>query len=148
MKQKYTYGMGRRSFLKTAALATLGTTLSAPYIMRADGPSKLKVAIIGAGGKGKSDADNMKGEDIVAICDADDRRCEALRKELPDVPYYRDYRVLLEKVKDLDAVVVATPDHHHALATMMAIERGLHAYADLYTAISAGAVYCTAICHS
>ena len=127
MKQTYTYGMGRRSFLKTAALATLGT-FSAPYIMRADGPSKLKIAIIGAGGKGKSDADNMKGEDIVAICDADDRRCAALRKELPNVPYYRDYRVLLEKVKDLDAVVVSTPDHHHALASMLAIERGLHAY--------------------
>ncbi|MBO7106912.1 MAG: twin-arginine translocation signal domain-containing protein, partial [Verrucomicrobia bacterium] len=64
MKETYKYGMmGRRDFLKTAALATLGT-MSAPYIMRAGGTSKLKVGIIGCGGKGESDAEALMGEDI------------------------------------------------------------------------------------
>ncbi|MBO6004540.1 MAG: Gfo/Idh/MocA family oxidoreductase [Verrucomicrobia bacterium] len=119
--------MGRRDFLKTAALATLGT-MSAPYIMRAGGTSKLKVGIIGCGGKGESDAEALMGEDIVALCDADDRRAATIRKKCPNARYYKDYRVMLEKEKYLDAVTVSTPDHNHAPAAMMAMQRGLHAF--------------------
>ena len=128
MKETYKYGMmGRRDFLKTAALATLGT-MSAPYIMRAGGTSKLKVGIIGCGGKGESDAEALMGEDIVALCDADDRRAATIRKKCPNARYYKDYRVMLEKEKYLDAVTVSTPDHNHAPAAMMAIQRGLHTF--------------------
>jgi hypothetical protein len=127
MKEVIKYGMGRRSFLKTAALATLGT-MSAPYIMRANGTSKLKIGVIGCGGKGYSDAEAVMSEDIIALCDADDRQARGLREKLPNARYYKDYRIMLEKEKYLDAVIVATPDHNHAPATMMAIKRGLHAY--------------------
>ena len=127
MKEVIKYGMGRRSFLKTAALATLGT-MSAPYIMRANGTSKLKIGVIGCGGKGYSDAEGVMSEDIIALCDADDRQSRGLREKFPNARYYRDFRIMLEKEKYLDAVVVSTPDHTHAPATMMAIQRGLHAY--------------------
>jgi len=119
--------MGRRSFLKAATVATLGA-MSAPYITRAGGTSKLKIGVIGCGGKGRSDADGVMSEDIVALCDADDRQARSLREACPNARYYKDYRVMLEKEKSLDAVIVATPDHNHAPAAMMAIKRGLHAY--------------------
>ncbi|MBO7108257.1 MAG: Gfo/Idh/MocA family oxidoreductase, partial [Verrucomicrobia bacterium] len=90
--------------------------------------SKLKVGIIGCGGKGESDAEALMGEDIVALCDADDRRAATIRKKCPNARYYKDYRVMLEKEKYLDAVTVSTPDHNHAPAAMMAMQRGLHAF--------------------
>ena len=127
MKEVIRYGMGRRSFLITAALATLGT-MSAPYIMRAGATSKLKIGVIGCGGKGYSDAESVMSEDIIALCDADDRQSKGLRDKLPKANYYKDFRVMLEKEKYLDAVIVATPDHTHAPAAMMAMKRGLHAY--------------------
>lgn len=127
MKEVIKYGMGRRSFLKTAALATLGT-MAAPSIIRAGGPGKLKIGVIGCGGKGYSDAESVMSEDIIALCDADDRSSANLRKKCPNARYYKDYRVMLEKEKYLDAVIVATPDHNHAPAAMRAIKNGLHAY--------------------
>ena len=127
MKKIYRYGMGRRDFLKAAALATVGT-MAAPYIGRAGGTDKLKIAVIGAGGKGEVDCHECMSQDIVALCDADERRCANLRKEFPNVPFYHDYRILLEREKDLDAVIVSTPDHHHAPAAMMAMKRGLHTF--------------------
>jgi predicted dehydrogenase len=89
---------------------------------------KLNIAAIGAGGKGKVDIAGCSHENIVALCDADDERAAATYKKYPKVPKYKDYRKMLEERKDIDAVIVSTPDHHHAPASVLAMRMGKHVY--------------------
>lgn len=90
---------------------------------------KVNIAVIGCGGKGTSDMEAVSMENIVALCDVDDARAAEAYKKQPNAKRYKDYRELLsDDTLDLDAVVVSTPDHHHAPASMMAMKRGLHVY--------------------
>jgi predicted dehydrogenase len=89
---------------------------------------KLNIAAIGAGGKGKVDIAGCSHENIVALCDADDQRAAETYKKYPNVPKYKDYRKMLEERKDIDAVIVSTPDHHHAPASVLAMRMGKHVY--------------------
>src|SRR5690606_13442872 len=90
---------------------------------------KLNIAVIGCGGKGYSDMRSVESETIYALCDVDDRQADRARKEHPNTPYYKDYRELLEKDgKHLDGVIVATPDHSHAPASVMAMKMGIGVY--------------------
>ena len=91
---------------------------------------KLNFAAIGSGGQGAS---NIRAasptENIVALCDVDDRRAAETFKNFPKAPTYRDFRQMLDKeAKNIDAVIVATPDHMHATAAMWCMERGKHVY--------------------
>lgn len=91
---------------------------------------KLNIASIGAGGKATSD---IKGcaetENIVALCDVDEKRAEAIYRAYPNVPKYKDFRVMLEREdKNVDAVIVTTPDFMHATQAVHAMERGKHVY--------------------
>lgn len=94
---------------------------------------KLNIAGIGAGGKAW---DNIPGaykdgqENIVALCDVDDNRAAEMYKKFPKAKTYRDFRVMLEKQKDIDAVMVTTPDHTHAVATLAAMQLGKHVYVE------------------
>ena len=120
----------RRRFLETGALAATSTLLGGFRILQAGPPpsEKLNVGIIGCGGKGWSDLGGMRSENIVALCDVDDRRAANAFTEFRSVSRYRDYRVMLEKEKSLDAVTVSTPDHHHAPASLAAMTLGKHVY--------------------
>ncbi|MCA8971030.1 MAG: Gfo/Idh/MocA family oxidoreductase [Planctomycetes bacterium] len=89
---------------------------------------KLNVAIIGCGGKGESDAWAMRDENVVAICDVDWQRGAKTAERFPKARRYDDYRVLFEREPWLDAVTVSTPDHTHAVAALMAMDRGLHVF--------------------
>ncbi len=90
---------------------------------------KLNLAAIGAGGKGGSDiGEPGKTENVVALCDADWRRAASSFRSFPDANRYKDYRIMLDKEKNLDAVTVSTPDHFHAVAAMECIKRGLGVY--------------------
>jgi hypothetical protein len=91
---------------------------------------KLNFAAIGSGGQGASNLSAAAPtENIVALCDVDDRRAAATFKRFPDAPKYRDFRQMLDKEgKNIDAVIVATPDHMHATAAMWCMERGKHVY--------------------
>lgn len=89
---------------------------------------KLNIAAIGSGGKGFTDLNGCAGENIVALCDPDDKRAERAFKQFPDAPRYKDFRVMLDKHKDIDAVLVSCPDHMHATASMWAMARGKHVY--------------------
>jgi len=91
---------------------------------------KLNIAGIGVGGKGGNDIDNVSSENIVALCDVDDAHAAHVYERYPKAKRYRDYRVMLEKEKDIDAVVVATPDHLHAVVSMAAIQLGKHVYCE------------------
>ena len=120
--------LDRRGFLKSSAVASLafwtGTAAKAQS-------QKLKIAVIGCGGRGAGDIKGVESEQFVAFADADFRRASGTFKKYADVPKYDDYRVMLEKHdKDIEAVVIATPDHHHAAATMMAMRMGKHVYTE------------------
>jgi len=121
----------RRSFIgtTTAAAATLG---SAHLVYGDHHKSKhLRFAQIGCGGKGSSDLSNTVGSGgkLVAMCDVDSKRAGAHFNKYKNVPRYTDYREMLQKhAKEIDAVVVSTPDHIHAVAALAAMKLGKHVY--------------------
>lgn len=77
---------------------------------------KLKLAVIGVSNRGAANLDGVAGQDIVALCDVDQGYLQSTAQRFPDAKLYQDYRVLFEEVKELDGVVISTPDHHHAPA--------------------------------
>ena len=91
----------------------------------------VRLAVIGVADRG---AENLKGvaaESIVALCEIDEPRAVAARKQFPKAQFFTDYRAMLDKVgKEIDAVVVSTPDHTHAHATLSAIALGKHVYCE------------------
>ncbi|HWF46024.1 MAG TPA: Gfo/Idh/MocA family oxidoreductase [Bryobacteraceae bacterium] len=91
---------------------------------------KLNIASIGAGGKASSDIHACsETENIVALCDVDDKRAEETFARFPAAPKYRDYRAMLEKEgPNIDAVIVTIPDHMHAAAATAAMAMGKHVY--------------------
>src|SRR5208337_2689987 len=82
----------------------------------------------GVSGKGGSDLSCCAGENIIALCDVDEKAAEGPRQKHPQAAFYKDFRQMLEKEKSLDAVVVSTPDHLHATIASMAIRLGKHVY--------------------
>jgi predicted dehydrogenase len=93
---------------------------------------KLNIAGIGIGGMGAGDIGAVaSGHNIVALCDVDARHAADTFKKFPDAKQYRDFRKMFDEMeKGIDAVVVATPDHFHAVAAMAAIKRGKHVYCE------------------
>ena len=89
---------------------------------------RLNIAGIGVGGMGGSNLRNLRSENIVALCDVDHDYAAKTFKTYPDASRYTDYRVMLEKQKDIDAVVIGTPDHTHAVIAMAAMQAGKHVY--------------------
>ncbi len=90
---------------------------------------KLNIASIGAGGKASSDIDGCAHENIVALCDVDEKEAARKFKQYPDLPKFKDFRKMLdEKGKDIDAVIVTIPDFMHATAAIACMERGKHVY--------------------
>lgn len=91
---------------------------------------KLNLAGIGIGGQGNSDLNHLESENIVALCDVDQRHAARTFQRYPKARQFADYRRMLDEMKEIDGVVVATPDHHHAFASMEAIKRGKHVYCE------------------
>src|ERR1039457_1442756 len=126
----------RRQFLSRTALAAGVVTCSFPYVGRVLGANdRVNVACIGVGGKGDSDSSDAAncGGQIVAICDVDPNQLGAKAKQFadkfPQLKQYRDYRKMLEEMgKDIDAVTVSTPDHHHGVASLRAMRMGKHCF--------------------
>jgi hypothetical protein len=128
----------RRSFLKSTAAATLGFAIVPRHVLGQGftAPSnQLNVAVIGGGGKGYSDAVNAwnnGASNIAAICDVDYQMAEQAFEKFPKAKKYKDYRILLDEMTDIDAITVSTPDHTHAVITMNAMKRGIHTYVQNY----------------
>jgi hypothetical protein len=124
-------GITRRQFLYYSALATGGTALAGcttPRPRRISANEKLNIGVIGTGGKGSSDTDCCAGENIVALCDVDERTATSRRAKYPNAKFYKDFRKMLDQEKTLDAVIVSTPDHTHAIVAATAIRMGKHVY--------------------
>jgi predicted dehydrogenase len=125
----------RRDFLQTTALAGVGFWVAGGLTAapsKQPGPNeRVNVAVIGAGGQGASNTNNVaKLANLVALCDVDDVRAAPTYRQFPKVPVYHDFRAMLEKQKDIDAVIVATPDNLHAHASIMAMRLGKHVYCE------------------
>ena len=117
----------RRVFLQQSAAASivLPTFVSSTVFGAND---RLNIAGIGVGGKGRGDIENTsQGQNVVAICDVDDRTLGEAEKRYPGAKVYNDWRRLLEQ-KDIDAVTISTPDHMHAPVTVSAMQLGKHVY--------------------
>ena len=90
---------------------------------------KLNIASIGAGGKASSDIEGCAAENIVALCDVDEKQAAAKFNQYEKVPKYKDFRRMLdEQGKSIDAVIVTIPDFMHATAALWCMERGKHVY--------------------
>ena len=140
--------MTRRSFVGNIALAAASVSVLPRHILGGPGflaPSdKVNIAAIGVGGMGSANMSRLTSQNIVAIADVDfgyvhdnalyDQRGnlrrgrEALKEAYEKATRYDDFRVMLDQQKDIDAVLIATPDHVHAVAAKRAMEAGKHVY--------------------
>jgi len=121
----------RRRFLASGAAA--GATFVIPSRSWHPLPpsERLKIAVVGCGGRGGSLTNLVSGEDVIALCDVDERRAAGSFRKHPKAKKYRDYRRLLDAHgSELDAIVVGTPDHMHAPIAIPAMEQGLHCYCE------------------
>src|SRR5215813_11163562 len=121
----------RRTFAKTAALAGLGTALSASRVYGAN--DRVRLGFIGLGNRGDQVLDGFlehKDAQVVAVCDIHQPYMDFAAKKIGGSPrQFKDYRKLLE-MKDVDAVVIATPDHWHALQMIHACQAGKDVYVE------------------
>ncbi len=127
--------VSRRQFIRRTAAAATAFMIVPRHVLGGPGhtpPSeKLNIAAIGAGGKGASDIHDLRGENIIALCDVDEKRAAKTFRRFEKAKAYRDFRVMLDKEdKNIDAVLVATPDHNHAVASITAIKMGKHVYCE------------------
>jgi len=125
----------RRNFLRTsgAGAAVLASGVwSELAAQESTSPNeKLNVACIGVANRAAASVAEVKGENVIALCDVDKNYLDRVAGQFPDARLYRDYRELFEKEGDkLDAAVVATSDHHHAPASIRAIREDLHVYCE------------------
>ena len=121
----------RRTFLGATAAAAAFTLVPRAALggpRRIPPSEKMNIAGIGVGGMGASNLKNLETENIVALCDVDHGYAAKTFKRYPNARTYKDYRVLLDKQKDIDGVLVATPDHTHAVISMAAMKAGKHVY--------------------
>jgi len=128
---KPTNQVSRRQAL-AAGSAAAALTIVPRHVLGGPGqnpPSnKLNVAGIGVGGMGSGDIRNVASENVVALCDVDQRALERNAKQFPQAKLHTDFRKMLETQKDIDAVMIATPDHNHAVVSMMALKMGKHVH--------------------
>ena len=125
--------ISRRHFIGMTAATTGLFTIVPGYAVSGLGhtaPSdKLNIAGIGVGGKGIVNLENMKSENIVALCDIDQQYPRRCFEMFPNAKKYVDYRKMFDEIgKNIDAVMIATPDHTHAVCAMAAMQSGKHVY--------------------
>ncbi|HUS39003.1 MAG TPA: Gfo/Idh/MocA family oxidoreductase, partial [Pirellulales bacterium] len=124
----------RREFLKKAT-AVLGAGVASqsfvvPPLVHAASGDKVRLAAVGAGGKGAGDIrETSKDQIVVALCDVDQNQAARTLQQFPNAKFYTDWREMLDKeAKNIDGITVSTPDHMHAPVTMTALSMGLATY--------------------
>src|SRR5262245_65157468 len=122
----------RRQLMAGGALLVASRAQAAPRPVRPrwKAPNEtLAIGFVGVGGKGESNLAGCAHENIVALCDVDGgSRTAKSFQTYERARRYRDFRLMLDKERALDAVVVTTPDHTHAVIALAAMQRGLHVY--------------------
>src|ERR1035438_6704927 len=124
----------RRQFLRGTLLYETAFMVAPGGVLGLRGAAsanqKLNLAGIGIGGQGAHDLGQMESENIVALCDVDKRHAAHVFKKYPKAQQFNDYRQMLDQMKEIDGVVVATPDHLPYFAAMEAIKRGKNVYCE------------------
>jgi len=125
----------RRQFMGNSLAAVAGFTILPGYVISGLGhkvPSdRLNIAGVGVGGRGGGVIKAIQDENIVALCDVDWKYASGIFSEYPDARKYYDWRKMFDEMKDsIDAVVVATPDHSHAIISITAMKLGKHVYCE------------------
>jgi predicted dehydrogenase len=122
--------LSRRQVICGAAATLAAVSIVPRHVLGGPGqqpPSeKLNVAGIGIGGVGRSFLRGCASQNMIALCDVDKQYAARVFQEYPDAKRYRDYREMFDKQPEIDAVVVATPDHSHAVISLHAIKLGKH----------------------
>lgn len=131
--RKDSTGISRRSFIATTAAATAGLTIVPSKVVAGLGhkaPSDtLNIAGIGVGGMGRTNLRNVNTENIVALCDVDWDYAQKCFNDYPNAKKYYDYRKMFDEMaNDIDAVIIAGPDHTHAIQAVHAMKLGKHVY--------------------
>ncbi|MFW6162144.1 MAG: Gfo/Idh/MocA family protein [Planctomycetota bacterium] len=122
--------MQRRGFLASTAGVIGGLTVLRSGLLGADAPSKkLNIAMIGAGGRARAHMGTAAAENVVALCDVNEKTLASAAKRFPKAEKYIDWRKALDQ-KGLDAVICATTDHTHAFVANWALNRDLHVYCE------------------
>src|SRR5258705_2956561 len=117
--------ISRREAIKAVAVAAAAFTIVPRHVLGGQGqtpPSeKLNIAGVGVGGMGSGDIRSVASENVVALCDVDEQALARNAKDFPKAKRHADFRKMLETQNDIDAVVVATPDHNHAAVSIIAM---------------------------
>src|SRR2546426_797036 len=123
--------LNRRQFIRQTTTAAAGAWLaSRPIQARKISPNeRLNIAMIGVANRAGDDLKEVSSENIVALCDVDETYLAAAAQKFPQARTYHDFRRLLDQ-KDIDGVVIATPDHTHAVAAVAALRSGRHVYCE------------------
>jgi predicted dehydrogenase len=130
--------ISRRDFLKSSILGIGALTVAFPHVSRGrvlGANARIQIACIGVDGKGDSDSTDAAecGGNIVALCDVDkgalDAKAEQFGEKFPRLGLFRDYRKMLDQIaRDIDAVTISIPDHHHGGAAIRAMKMGKHCF--------------------
>ena len=129
-------GIHRREFVKGVVAGTAGVLVGRAPAALASSVSRspnerLDIAVIGCGGRGAANLNGVARENIVALCDVDEKRAAKAFTRFRQAEKHRDFRRLFDSLhQKIDAVVVSTPDHVHAPATAMALRLGKHCYCE------------------
>ena len=127
-----TPSINRRQFLTAASAAAAGFSLVPRHVL--GGPyqkppsEKLNIAGIGVGGMGAANLKNLESENIVALCDVDTAYAAGTFKRYPNAKVWTDFREMLDKQREIEAVMIATPDHTHAVISLTAMQARKHVY--------------------
>ena len=122
--------VSRRDFMKGTAVATAAFSVVPSWVLGQNSPSsKINIAGIGSGGKWAGNLNACKSENIVALCDVDWDRAGGSFKKWPNAKRFKDFREMLDVMGDkIDAAIIATPDHTHAVAAMACMKKKKHVY--------------------
>jgi predicted dehydrogenase len=125
--------MQRRRFLQSSAALAASSFFVNPARAGQPQRQRVRIGVIGVNGQGQYNWGEIVKTglaEIVALCDVDADRSAPVRRQFPKARFVDDYRRLLDQPRDLDAVVIATPDHHHAIPAVMALRAGKHVYCE------------------
>ena len=122
------HAIDRRQFLKTTAVAIVGAS-SLAAARKLSPNERLNIGVIGVSNRGGENLKEVSSENIVALCDVDEKLLGAVAQKFPRAKTYVDFRKLMDQ-KDIDAIVVSTPDHTHAVACVAALRSGRHLYCE------------------
>src|SRR5581483_1919637 len=125
--------ISHRQFITSSSVAGAGFWIAGRqtgYGQEKSPNAKLNIAMIGSGGRGGANLKEVGGENIVALCDVNEKNLDSAAKKYPMARKYVDFRKVFDDQKDFDAVVVSTCEHTHAFATLPALQLGKHVYCE------------------